>query len=62
MTQLCSSDVLVVAWIALCVVGLVGWCLNVYKLIGVCCELGGWLVVRAFGVLLPPLGAVLGFF
>ena len=57
-----SSDVLVAVWIAICLAGLVGWCLNVYKLIRVCCELDGWLALRALGVLIPPLGSVIGFF
>ena len=57
-----ASDVLVAAWLLLWLVGLIGWCLNAYKLVSVCCALDGWLVLRGLGVLIPPLGAVVGFF
>ena len=38
-----------------------GWTLNAIKLAAICCGRTGWLVLRAFGIVLPPLGAVLGF-
>ncbi len=56
-----SSDVVVALWLLLTVVGAVGWLINVYKIIRICCELDAWLVVRAFGIVIPPLGAVVGF-
>ena len=56
-----SSDVVVALWLLLTVVGAVGWIINVYKIVRICCELDAWLVFRVFGVVVPPLGAVLGF-
>ena len=56
-----SSDVVVALWLGLTLVGIVGWLMNVYKLVRICCELDAWLVVRAFGIVIPPLGAVVGF-
>ena len=35
--------------------------MNVYKIVRICCELDAWLVFRAFGIVVPPLGAILGF-
>lgn len=49
----------VVIWLA----GVVGWCLNIYKIIG--SDFGmltGMLVARIIGVFVAPLGAILGFF
>lgn len=56
-----SSDVVVALWLLLTVVGAVGWIINVYKIVRICCELDAWLVFRAVGIVVPPLGAVLGF-
>ena len=56
-----SSDVVVALWLGLTLVGIVGWLINVYKLVRICCELDAWLVFRALGIVVPPLGAVLGF-
>jgi len=56
-----SSDVVVALWLCLTLVGAVGWIINVYKIVRMCCELDAWLVFRAFGIVVPPLGAVLGF-
>ena len=56
-----SSDVVVALWLCLTLVGGVGWIINVYKIVRMCCELDAWLVFRAFGIVVPPLGAVLGF-
>jgi hypothetical protein len=35
--------------------------MNVYKIVRICCELDAWLVLRAVGIVVPPLGAVVGF-
>jgi len=56
-----SSDVVVALWLGLTLVGIVGWLINVYKIVRICCELDAWLVFRALGIVVPPLGAVLGF-
>jgi hypothetical protein len=56
-----SSDVVVALWLFLTIAGAVGWIMNVYKIVRICCELDTWLVFRAFGIVVPPLGAVLGF-
>jgi hypothetical protein len=56
-----SSDVVVALWLCLTLAGGVGWLMNVYKIVRICCELDAWLVFRAFGIVVPPLGAVLGF-
>ena len=52
----------VVGWFLLLLVGAGGWIANVVKLIGM--DFGtitGMLVVRAIGIVVPPLGAVMGF-
>lgn len=38
-----------------------GWIANIVKLAHMCCDMSGWLVLRAIGVFVAPLGAVLGF-
>jgi hypothetical protein len=46
----------------LVIVGVGGWIANIVKLVGM--DFGaftGMLVVRAIGIFLPPLGAVMGF-
>ncbi len=55
------TDAIVALWLCLWLVGLVGWCMNAYKLAQVCCALDVWLVVRALGVVVLPLGAIVGF-
>jgi hypothetical protein len=56
-----SADVVVALWLFLTLAGGVGWIMNAYKIVRICCELDAWLVFRAFGIVVPPLGAVLGF-
>ena len=47
----------------LMLVGLGGWVANIVKLIGMdFANITGMLIVRAAGIFVPPLGAVLGFF
>lgn len=50
---------LVIALVLLAGVG--GWIANIVKLAGMCCDVSGWLILRAVGVFVAPLGAVLGF-
>lgn len=42
--------------------GAIGWIMNIVKFVGL---LGGdittWFIARAVGIVLPPLGAILGF-
>jgi hypothetical protein len=40
---------------------IVGWVLNVIKVVESCCDLTGMLVVRIIGIPVGPLGAVMGF-
>lgn len=52
----------VVGWFLLILIGVGGWIANVVKLVGM--DFGtvtGMLVVRAIGIVVPPLGAVMGF-
>jgi hypothetical protein len=52
-------------WIALWITGLVGWCMNIWKLVEVLSVSGtaGVLeLIRVAGILLAPLGSVLGLF
>lgn len=51
----------VVVIFAFCAIAAGGWVANIVKLAGMCCELSGWLVLRAVGVAAVPLGSVLGF-
>jgi len=44
---------------------LIGWCMNIYKIIDSGFEIaqwGGMEVIRVVGVFVAPLGALLGFF
>jgi hypothetical protein len=56
------TDALVLSWTLLWVVGAVGYLINLYKLVRICCDIDAWLVVRAIGVVILPLGAIVGFF
>jgi prepilin-type N-terminal cleavage/methylation domain-containing protein len=47
--------------VALILVGGLGWMWNIVKLSAMCCDISGMLVLRAIGIFLPPLGAILGF-
>lgn len=55
------GEALLAFWLSLWLIGLVGWCINLYKLVQICCEATGWLAVRAVGLVVLPLGAVVGF-
>ena len=55
------TEVIVLCWTLLWLVGAVGYLVNLYKLVHICCVIDAWLVVRAIGVVILPLGAVVGF-
>ena len=55
------GEMLLLVWIGMWLAGLVGWCMNLYKLVGICCEPTGWLLLRAIGLIVLPLGAIVGF-
>lgn len=47
---------------AVVLIGVGGWIANIVKLVGMdFASVTGMLVVRAIGIFLPPLGAVMGF-
>lgn len=46
--------------VAVLLAGIIGWCANIVKMTGIADGITSWLVLRAMGVLVPPLGAVLG--
>jgi hypothetical protein len=56
------GETLLVLWLGLWLAGLVGWCMNLYKLVTICCDPTAWFVVRAIGIVVLPLGAIVGFF
>ena len=55
------GEILLLLWLGLWLAGGVGWCMNLYKLVATCCEATGWLLLRAVGVIVLPLGAIVGF-
>lgn len=55
------GEALLAIWLSLWLIGLVGWCMNLYKLVQMCCEANASLVARAIGLVVLPLGAILGF-
>jgi prepilin-type N-terminal cleavage/methylation domain-containing protein len=54
-------ELLLVVYLILIVAGGIGWIWNIVKLIDTCCGITGMLVVRAIGIFVPPLGAVMGY-
>ncbi len=60
--QLGYAMVLMVVWISLLILAIGGWVANIVKLIGM--DFGaitGLLIVRAVGIFIAPLGAVMGY-
>lgn len=43
------------------IAGVIGWIANIVQLADMCCGMSGMMILRAVGILVPPLGAVLGF-
>lgn len=57
-----TDTIVLLFWLALLGVGAGGWVANVVKLVGLGADAGlGIFIVRAAGIFVPPLGAVLGF-
>jgi hypothetical protein len=60
-----SNNGMVYFGFAFMLIGMGGWCANVYKIFDsgfMLAEWGGMEVMRVIGVFVAPLGAVLGFF
>lgn len=55
-----DSIVTIAAW-SLVVAAAGGWIANVVKLADMCCGMSGLMMLRAIGVIVAPLGAILGF-
>jgi hypothetical protein len=57
-----AVELLYVGFFALLVVGFGGWIANIVKLVGMdFAAVTGLMIVRAVGIVVPPLGAVMGF-
>ena len=57
-----TSTATYLLFLALLIAGVGGWITNIVKLVGM--DFGGitgMLIVRAIGIFVPPLGAVMGF-
>jgi hypothetical protein len=64
-TKRSMTEIFYVLAFALGILGLVGWCVNIAKIIQtgfVLADWGGLEVARVIGVFLAPLGALLGWF
>ncbi len=56
-------DSLMALYVVLAIAGLVGWCMNLWKLCSMSFDhVTGLMVGRGIGVVLAPVGAVLGYF
>ncbi len=55
-----DSIATIAAW-TLIVAAAGGWLTNIVKLADMCCGVSGLLLLRAIGVIVAPLGAILGF-
>jgi hypothetical protein len=51
----------VLVYLTILGLGLWGYVWNIVKLVGMCCDVSGMLLVRAAGIFLAPLGVVVGF-
>jgi hypothetical protein len=51
----------ILVWLALVTVTVWGYIWNIVKLVDMCCDVSGMLLVRAAGIFLAPLGVVVGF-
>lgn len=56
-----STEMIVAFWAVIAIVAVWGWVWNIIKLVDMCCDISGMLIVRAAGIFVPPLGAVMGF-
>lgn len=58
-----ATELMLLVWLLVCIVGFGGWVANIVKLAGMdFASVTGMLVLRAIGIIVAPLGAVLGFF
>ncbi len=58
-----ATELMMLVWLLVCIVGFGGWVANIVKLAGMdFASVTGMLVLRAIGIIVAPLGAVLGFF
>lgn len=58
-----ASELFMLIWLVICLVGFGGWVANIVKLAGMdFASVTAMLVLRAIGIIVAPLGAVLGFF
>lgn len=54
---------ILLAWLALCAAGIVGWVMNIVKLVQMLDgSVTALFIARIVGVFAAPLGAILGFF
>jgi hypothetical protein len=51
----------IIVWLLIIVATVWGYVWNIVKLVGMCCDVSGMLLVRAAGIFLAPLGVVVGF-
>lgn len=51
-----------IAFVTVVVIAVIGWVMNIYSLVTAVGETTGLTVVRAIGIFVAPLGAVLGYF
>jgi hypothetical protein len=56
-----ESAVSLIIWFILIMLGLTGWIVNLVKLFHLD-AFGGEAIVRTIGVVVPPIGAILGYF
>jgi hypothetical protein len=58
-----ATELMLLVWLLVCIAGFGGWVANIVKLAGMdFASVTGMLVLRAIGIIVAPLGAVLGFF
>lgn len=55
--------VVFIVWLSIILAGVIGWVLNIVKLIGMGADpITGLFVARVVGIFLAPLGSILGLF
>jgi hypothetical protein len=58
-----AAELMMLVWLLVFIAGFGGWVANIVKLAGMdFASVTGMLVLRAIGIIVAPLGAVLGFF
>lgn len=57
-----ASELFIVVWLLIAAAGFVGWVLNIVDLAHMdFAHITGMLVIRAIGIVVAPLGAVMGY-